>query len=260
MLICKNCSNQQDEGKFCGLCGGPLIDGDQTESEFTSNSTASVPQDIANDLPNKSVELVKNRSQIFGSFFQDYIRNPFFIFESLAGEFTNGLISILLNIILLSLSMTILSNNFIGNYVNFSVIGTFFNAFLILSVGLSLPIGLVFVIDKFFGSKNKLKAIIAIFGGHMLPILILSGLAFILSILKSNTFTSFLIFIIFIIMTVFLPLYLVSLLVSRRQDSIDPFYSYLIYIIVSFIGLIITTSIIVDSAIGRVLDELMYFL
>ncbi len=137
-MKCKNCGNEQDNGKFCGKCGMPL---EQVESTAIVESTTEVPTVIesvevtetgsttiestpvvsaeplipvskvipeattAQPQANEQVERVKDTSKKYIEYIKEFAANPSRIFKTEENQFTNALITIA--IILLLASYTI---------------------------------------------------------------------------------------------------------------------------------------------------------
>lgn len=275
MMICKECGNEQGEGKFCGLCGGDLVEKQEDlnleeevgqedliidplpKEEKTSEDSRA--QTELNNQVNESVEMAKEKLSTFLGFFKTYIKRPMNILGNAQEEFINGIISIVFNFLVLSLTISLVGKNTLGIYTNYSVIGNLFKTFIVLAISIILIGGFSFVLNKFFGVKIGYKEFIAIYGAYMLPIIILSVLSLLLSIISSNAMAITLTLIAISLSILVIPNYLVIILLSRSRSSIDPFYGQIIYLVGAAIVNVILITVVIDSALGDVLNNMNYY-
>src|SRR5690625_2922728 len=101
ILICSNCGNEQEVGKFCGKCGGAL--GQESANEIKEPSESSDVEQAQEEIAvsqatgqgtitadaNESMEKVKQTSQAFGNYIKQYLKQPASIFTNSEREFTN---------------------------------------------------------------------------------------------------------------------------------------------------------------------------
>lgn len=214
---------------------------------------------------NDTVERVKETSKEFWSYFIYYLKQPSHIFKKHKTEFVNGLINIIAMLILLSLSSYFLTKNFMMaasyGYVTgvpfFSIFGNtlFFGALFIV-----LIVAILFAINKLFGPGYSFKEILSIYGGHLSLATVLAASAFILLLVKANLIGMILIALVLGLAITSAPIYLISSLLTQKSKSLDPYYGYLIYTVAVGIGVFILFTILADSAIGGLLDDLSYYL
>lgn len=288
-MKCSNCGFEQDVGKFCSKCGGEILpqsqDGSTKEyvaaSEASSNnepaasshvnhqtSTSQAPVTPANsgtNTTNDSLERVKETSRAYGGFFMNYVKHPSQVFTKKSSELTNGLISIGIMVVITLLTFNILIKNQLGGFSGYgpSFMSIFFNGLFGMAIVLGIVITLLFLINKLFGTDSTYKDVVSIFGAHMTPVIVVSALAFLLAIFKSNTFAAFLLFLVLMLIVSIVPLYLISSLLTRRPKGIDPLYGYLLYILAFIITFMIVMSIMIDSALGdmiEIIDGLVYYM
>lgn len=222
-----------------------------------SSSTASQNAQAENDM----VEKMKETSKEFWSYFTYYLKQPSHIFAERGNEFTNGIINIVAMLFLFSLSTYFLFRNFMSATMgSFSPSVPFFpifgNTLFFTAIFILLVIGILFGINKLFGSEYSFKEIISIYGGHLSLTTIVVAAAFILLLVKANLIGMILIAIVFGLAITTTPLYLISSLLTRKSKSLDPFYGYLIYTVAVAVGFIILFTILADSAVGGLLDDL----
>lgn len=281
MLQCKDCSSKQAEGKFCGSCGGQLVQMSEKESSEVEQPEQAAAQPVqaeeevsasevtteASTSPssNEIVEQAVGVSKEFSSYFKEYIKEPSLIFPKKENEFKNGLISTALVALLIALTVSGLYRNIAYNemYYSFvdmpSPISMFGSILLFMVIAIIVTLALLFIINKFFGTESSFKEITSIFGVHMLPVNILALLSFILVLIKSNTTGWILLFIAFGLVISMIPIYLINSLLTQSSKGVDPFYGYLLYLIAVGITYTVLFAIFVDSAIGNFLNSIPYW-
>lgn len=266
-MKCVHCGSQQDDGKFCGQCGGELISANESQPAspglgavtHSEVKQASVTVNHHSHGNSDSFDKLKDTSRAYGGFFKSYVRQPSQIFLSRSRESTNGFISIGLTLLLIALTFnTILSNLLTYYHYKPSFVSVLIYVSIYLLVLVAAVISSLFLINKFFGTDCAYKDMISIFGIHMTPVAVVSAAAFILSIIKSNDFALLLLVISILLMFYLIPLYIISSLLTRRPKGLDPLYGYLIYIVVVGIVFIVVNSVMLDSAIGQMLEEFMW--
>ena len=278
-MICVNCGQQQESGKFCGKCGTkfeatgaqPEVTaiGSKTTKPVPSQSTtaelaattATTEQPTATPIepaePNIYIEKTKTKSKLYIKYFMQQLKVPALAKSQGETQFSNGLISICLLAVLIGLSF-------------FAAIGTasfyapsFFSIFIgILFFSLAsmtLVVVTLWLINNFFGPQYSFKSIISLYGGHLSPVLLVGVASLLLMLLKSFTFGSLTIILVFMFSISLLPLYLISGLLTKKSNSVDPLYGYIIYIAAFSIFFMIFTVILADSTIGYLLNDFQSF-
>lgn len=270
MLVCEVCNLKQEEGKFCGGCGGKLI---EVPDEMQEVNQVQQPIDevaVSREVPvavntREPMEKVMETSKVFGAYFMDYLKHPSRIFSKPERELKNGIIGILILAFLISISFYMLVNNYthqVYSYLGGSssvFLSVFGNALIFIVIAIAIIISILFLINAFFGKAYTFKQMISIYGAHMTPAIVIVGLTFILALLKSNTFGTILLFVTIGLMLTTIPLYIISSLLARNPKGIDPLYGYMLYLISVGIAFSIFISVMLDSAIGGFLDDIMYW-
>lgn len=257
MLTCSECGTEQHEGRFCGDCGGLLIaEGEVEGSSLEQMAQAEVvvsqepPTPVTSTGTNDSMDKVMETSKAYGAFFTQYLKQPSLIFSKATDEFKNGLISIAVVAVLLSLAFYhMIKVDYYGMGSSFlSVAG---NALFVIIIFIGIIVSILFVINKFFGENLTFKEITTIYGAHMSPVIILTGVTLLLVVARSLAFGSILLFITMSLITVIVPMYLISSLLTRQSKGTDPLYGFLIYIVSVGISFFIVFAIFVDSVVNQ---------
>ena len=265
-MICVNCGHQQETGNFCGKCGAKLNEtsGQTNESIVDIESAATNPQPnqqtappVEPAEPNVYVENVKEKSKLYFQYFMQYLKNPAHVYKRGEAEFPNGLTSIIILGVLLGLSFFTLINN--GGFYDPSFFSVFGGILFFSFVSMGLVIVALLLINNFFGPQHSFKSIVSLYGGHLSPILLIAAASLLLMLLKSYTFGSLALVIIFMFLISLLPLYLISVLLTKKSSGLDPFYGYVLYIVTFSILFGIFTVILADSTIGGFIDEFYYY-
>src|SRR5690625_6856257 len=72
---------------------------------------------------------------------------------------------------------------------------------------------------------------VSVFGAHMVPVIVVGGISLLLVLVKSNTAGSIAVSITIAFSITAIPIYLISNLLSKRPQAVDPLYGYLLYVV-----------------------------
>lgn len=262
-MTCTNCGHSQDEGKFCGKCGTklestPLMENVAVNEQAATTVSHEQPiQQTVTAEPNIHVEKIKDQSKMYGSYFTRQLKRPALSFNQLPTEFTNGIISIVLLVMLISISFVTFIKSFVGEYGP-GFLSIFTNTFIFSIIAIGIVTLSLFMISRFFGPQLTFKSICSVYGGHLSPLLIASVVSILLMFLKSYTYGNILLSIVFLFAVFILPLYLISSLVTKQSSSIDPLYGFMLYIAAFSILFFIFVTILADSSLGEYINRMMY--
>lgn len=282
MKNCKACGNIQETGNFCGKCGTSLSEMNERVQETAATEVAPNPRGgqsqqtyspppIVHTQPSVHVEKMKAQSKMYGAYFINYLKHPASVLSTGTREFVNGIISIALFAIIISLSVYSLLAGLIDVYLGdvsslFSIeevgpsfFSTFFSMLIIILVLIIISLFSMFIVVKVFGPGHSFSELVAFYGVHILPLIVISFVALILLLFKSFTFGSFLIALSLIVALSLIPYYLVSRMLAFQPKSVDPMYSYLMYIVLSVVLFTILTFVVADSTIGQIMSEVFEY-
>lgn len=278
-MICVNCGHQQASGKFCGKCGTKFEStGVQPEVAATgAQPTEPVPNQsmtaepatttveteqptatpIAPAEPNVYIENTKQKSKLYFKYFMQQLKEPALAKNQGEAQYSNGLISICLLAILIGLTFFAA----IGSASSYapSFLSIFIGMLVFSLAAMGLVVVTLWLINNFFGPQHSFKSIISLYGGHLSPVLLVGIASLLLMLLKSYTFGSFTLFLVFIFSITLLPLYLISVLLTKKSSGLDPLYGYIIYIVAFSIFIMILMFILADSTIGGLLENFEYY-
>lgn len=293
-MKCTDCGLEQEEGKFCGQCGAslPVVDhkglnveqvvvhhapnesAGQDRVEQATGMDSSLQGSSSNsqgvEVNKDAMDKVKHTTKAYWTYFIEYLKHPSLIFSKKEESFKHGLISIVIVAFLLALSTSMLVRNltrlayrdfgamFSDYYVGPSIFSIFWYALVFVVISMAIILFLLFVVNQLFGTAYSLKEITSVYGAHLVPVIVVTGIAFLLIVLKSYTFGGYLLLIAFALAVTTFPVYLISSLLTRRSKSLDPLYGYLIYLVLMGIAFSIFAFILMDSAFGQMLDEIDY--
>ncbi|MER2090420.1 MAG: hypothetical protein ABS920_11835 [Sporosarcina sp.] len=271
-MNCVNCGNSQEVGKFCGKCGTPFAPvNNETATPEQAATTANrageghmhqapntaqaqqMPQPAPVE-PNIHVEKIKAQSKMYGGYFMQHLKRPSHAFNQSQEGFVNGLISVILLGVVFALIVSAVSSSFLSSYGP-SFISVFGSTIISVLIVVGLPIVTLFIINKLFGPQLSFKSIISIYGAHLSPLLIGSGAALILILLKSFAFANVILATVLMFAIFILPLYLISVLLTKKStNTLDPLYGFILYLVLFTILFIIFITILADSALGQFID------
>ncbi|WP_062108881.1 CHY zinc finger protein [Bacillus niameyensis] len=291
-MLCPNCGHEQNAGNLCDKCGSAfdqdeanseveIPNEDQKENSSSSNDSHLSPavQEVQSAQAETAtakaqtvgtddhVEKVKEKSKQYWNYFLHFLKHPTKIFEMQNSEWVNALISIGIFVLFVSWTPILLVRSFIrGGFGDMGflfikeVAGYFITGFISIFIFSLLSIAIVtfslFIISKFFGPNISYKDIISHYGALFNPALILIILSFLLVLLKSQFIGTMLLTIALVIALSVVPLYLMGKYLAKESKLIDPFYAFLLYMVLSVTLFSIVSGIIMDTTAGSIFNQL----
>lgn len=247
MLKCIDCGYEQPTGKFCGDCG----------SKFEESNVLHNPR-RATTVPAKTNVLVEQlivQAKAYRSYFLRQLKNPALAYEHGEAGIANGLISMLLLGILVTLSLfTALRQSLANGFLSF-----FGGAFIFTLLAITIALIALYVTTSSLGPQQSIKTILSLYGAHLPPLLIGATASFLLMVIKSYTYGHLLLSLVFLFAILLVPLYLLSALILKNPTTIDPFYIFIVYLLAYSILFSLFIILIADSAIGGYVSELLYW-
>src|SRR5699024_4470681 len=265
-MKCPKCENEQSEEIFCESCGASLSEAnpavnDATEAEAELETKEVVQENKAQAETNETVEKVKEVSTAYLKYFMTFLKKPSKEQANPAANFINGLISVGLINLILSFSLYSLSKIDLCIFSSGPSFGKFFfSSLLFLLIIMAITVGLIFVTSVLFGQKKlNIQEALSIYNGKLNPMILLSAVALIMALLDAKTFAYYLLS--FIVLAIFLliPLYIVKNIISKSEQSFDPFYLYISYTIAFLFVISVIASIFTDVESLQVIMSLFKF-
>lgn len=290
-MKCEKCNHHQDSGKFCGKCGGKLIELTEQAQEVTQTEQAAQQEQVEqaatvepevtewkqeqantgqttqqsqteqgftqqtqanqDQAPNQHIEQVKETSKAFGNYYVRFIKQPSAIFTD-STQFVNGAIALLLFSLLFGIVTGVAIPSEMREALEISFISIFFNLFIFAIVILAAVILSTFLVFRFFGQEKSFKDIVNYYGVLSLPATSILPLTFILFLLGSYRFGYLTLILSFSLVASILPAYLVSSFQAKGAKTIDGIYGYLIYVGIYALLTFIIYSIILDSFMTKI--------
>ncbi|WP_188206798.1 zinc ribbon domain-containing protein [Alkalibacillus aidingensis] len=250
MLTCKNCQHQQVSGKFCEECGTPLENLHNTEGNPGSLPNEQLEQTQVNNQQqgqNNQLDNIKAHTQNYFDFFKNILKNPNLALEKSDQSYLNGIITLVILSITLSLGLYFLLNGlFEQTFGGFGFVDgeseslpffqittrLVFGALLIIASGLA---GLWITLK--IGKVNlSFTTILAQYGALAVPFTILSILSILTGLSTSVQLTFLLVSIALFVFTFLAPVILSFYhLIKTNENSQIIYLSIGSYIITSFI-------------------------
>ncbi|MFG6147756.1 hypothetical protein [Halobacillus sp. B23F22_1] len=172
-MTCNKCNNEQDSGKFCGVCGSPLEQA--AGAEYSAAAVESSPEKTA-AVNSESMEKVKQFSGEFSQSSLRLLKRPAAAFQLGESAFMQGLVTLIIYSLAYTLSIYFLANSLfkqMGSFLMESQSLPFFELssrlFLLSLIGVAISVFSIFIISKGLKLSISIKRLIAQFGGLLTP-------------------------------------------------------------------------------------------
>lgn len=250
MKTCSTCGHVQNDGNFCGKCGGKLEGAAEVQAAAVSQEQQPVQQN------SEQLDKLKEQSKMYFGYFMQQLKTP-----TGKTDLKNSLISIGLYILLTVIAVYSLINRLFSNSYSYyiespSFIQIFFYAAIFFIILNAIGVTSVFLTSKFFSENLSFKEVINRFGGYYALPIVLSVVGIVLSFLKSYSIAMICIYFGLIIAFGLIPVFVMIRQLSLKSKGIDSFYAYMFYLVLNVIFGAIIGLLIADSAIGEMLDYL----
>ncbi|MFY3792743.1 Yip1 family protein [Ureibacillus sp. MALMAid1270] len=230
------------------------------QQPYQQNGQYQQPYQQAPAQPNVHVERVKDQSKMFFSYFGEYLKSPSTIFGRGESQFVNGIISIVLYAIIFGLSLFFVANQFVSAFsmgaynAGSQFFQIFFSGFIAIIILVALVIVALLIINKLFGPDVSFKELISNYGALIIPSLLLLALAAIFLVINVYNFAMIFFMISLFIALIAVPLYMITRLLGTRSKTIDPFYAYILYIVLFSVFYYILNNIFLSNTIGQYMN------
>lgn len=270
MKNCLTCGHSQEEGKFCGKCGAPLESSvlEQAATINDMNDYQDQPQSqFAKTVQETSqssdqIELIKKQSKLYINHFLEQLKNPSANLN-VEAAWKNNIISMVIYVIITALSVFMLLKRFTSGGFGFfesygpSIIQVIFYMSLFLTLLIAINVLAIFLTSKLFSENLSFRNIISKIGNYYALPIAITILSILLGLLKSYTYSIFMLYAGFTLAIVIIPIFVMINLLSNTSKIIDNFYSFIFYLVVTGVLSAIIFSFIIDSAIGDYLGFLL---
>lgn len=253
-MICKNCGQDNQEGKFCQSCGANLA-GDSNEEtaavvETHGDNTHHSSQTEKESNLNEYLEKTKDISKTYFSYFTRVLKSPLTESQTIRKEeFVNGIITIVLYALLIPL-MAYLSLGSARHYMASPFFNVFFKPALGYTVFIFLIAGFSFLAIQLGKAKADIKDVIARFGALLVPFIVIFVIAFILALLQTGFYAVVLSLGLMGSIMAVPPL----VIYSYKKDvkgGLDTLYGVLLTYILTSITLGIMSAILIENILGN---------
>ncbi|GAB3795676.1 hypothetical protein [Virgibacillus kimchii] len=277
MLVCSKCNNEQESGKFCGVCGAELeavqnkAEASQPiEAEPIVSQTGADQAAAAQPQLQETTEAVKSGLSQYWAYATGLLKNPAHAFQLNENHLVNGIISIALYVITFSLSIYFLinslANQFSGGLLGESVRLPFFAVnFRLVLVALLLflvAFGSALAITKLAKNQESFKLIISQYGGLIVPFIALHLVAVIGGLSTSVQLTMVPLVISLTIVILYIPVLFVYEKVSKINSQGQKIYlSLAVLVLISVIFYVLGESMFAGmlEEIEYMIDDLAYY-
>lgn len=258
MLVCNQCNNEQETGKFCGACGGSLqLDGGETAAPSANQAAATT---TAQPQTQQTTETIKNGLSEYWNYFLNLIKNPTRAFQLNESHFINGLINIGLFAVAFSLSVYFFMNSLLG-FLGESL--PFFQVNLSLLFGVLLFIiisaGSALAMTKAGKNQDSFKTFIAQYGGLFAPFTALNVIAVLGGLMGVIALTLIPLTVSLSIAFFFVPVLFVFEKLSALNNSGQKVYLSLATLILISFGTYIIGEMMVFEFIDELQNSFLFF-
>lgn len=188
---------------------------------------------------------MKGKAIKYWNFVLGYMKNPVNVFQQDQNEFGNGVMTTILFAVIAGICQFAIQTQEGASFL--TVVS---ETALFLMIGVAIASTSLFVINKLFSAELSIKAIIGIYGTHMIASLILVCITYILILVNFTAFGSMLLIVLTTYTIFLLPLYILSKLLSQHATNMDPLYSYISYIVMFAILYSIYLHAVTDQGIS----------
>ncbi|MGE7911096.1 hypothetical protein [Lysinibacillus xylanilyticus] len=267
MKNCLACGHAQEEGRFCGKCGTPFENA-ALEQAATMNSIKDEQQSQyaktvqGTTQNNEQIELIKKQSKLYFNYFLEQLKMPSANFN-VDATWKNSITSMIIFVVLTALAVFALIKTFFSGGLGFfesfgpSFIQVFFYMSLFITLLIAISVFAIFLTSKLFSESLSLTNVISKIGGYYTLPIVIMVISILLGLLKSFTYSIIMIYIGVTLTIGFIPIFVMIKLLSNKSKTIDSFYGFIFYLIVTSVLSWIIFSFIIDSAIGEYLNFLL---
>ncbi|RPF54237.1 zinc ribbon domain-containing protein [Aquisalibacillus elongatus] len=258
MLVCENCQHQQDSGNFCENCGTPLTSDVHNSQEETAATTSAESQ-------NNQMDNIKYHTKNYLDYVVSLIKNPTMSLNQPKSSFINGIITLVLMAIVLSLGFYLLINGFykqtFGGYMGEPSTLPFFSFFFRMAFSLLLIIlaGLVALVAvlKIGKADVSFQEALAQYGAFSVPFTAVSALTILTGLATAPQLTLILFFIGFIAFISLAPVIISFHHLSQLGEKVQYVYLSIGSFLLTNLIIYILFRIYLESTLNQI-DQIMY--
>lgn len=275
MKVCEACGHTQETGNFCGKCGTKLIENKSLQVHAADEEAATYAdrgqepvqqtqqQDITPEQPSQKseqIEKIKQDSKLYWNFFLTQLQKPSGHLSK-SKDVQNGVISMILFILITVIALyTIVKKLFGTSYFFEDMVPSFFQMLLSVSLAILIMVGInllsLFVTTKLFSENLSFTTLISQLGGFYVIPIILSSLGLFFSLIKSFQIASLVLYLGLFVAIGLIPVFIILRQLQREVKSIDRFYAFLFYLVVTLALFWIVILIFADSTLGEFISIL----
>lgn len=180
-MICQNCKEETEQGKFCTSCGAALTDESAATTEPMESSeiveTEQIQETVEPNEPNQFMEQLKDTGANFGKFFLTHITRPSDASKANSANLISGIITMVLFSLIIALNI----------YIMFDFV-LFYDSFVVPLLKNVILFGLVatitFAAAKVSIQDVSISDVIAKYGAYLIPFLLLYVVGILFSVVK----------------------------------------------------------------------------
>ena len=262
MQHCHACGYQQPQGNFCGGCGTALmIDPVQAtdtlpESPSPSNSTVVQyqPKKRSNSQPAQPNRL-QEELRAYLTYFKEKLKNPT---ESLTDSIPTK--TFIINLILLIVSAVLASYGLVGDMLGVFVDTRSFLMSMTLLYSLFMVISFIatYLATYFFADSKGVLGTFKTLSGFYPVAIALNTVSFLLGVAGAEKMAFFLFGMAILLVCILIGAFVTVDAVRQCSKSVNGFYAYVVYFLISFVILSYVSSSIAQSIIDDFISSLPF--
>lgn len=263
MQNCHACGYEQQLGNFCGSCGTPLIS--DTAQIISPISESAAPPHI--EAPSRykpkrrsaSQDVQPNKLQVevraYLAYFKAAIKNPTNALEATlpAKTFATTLILLIISAVLATYGLT---GDVLGVFVDR---GSFLLSMALLySLLMIISLITTYLVTYFFAESPGVLGTLKVLSGFYPVVIILNAACFLLHLLGTTKLALFLFVIAVLLVCILIGAFVTVDAVRQSSKSINGFYAYIMYFLVSFVMLAYVSSTIARSILDNFMKSVSF--
>ncbi|GAA0469597.1 hypothetical protein [Alkalibacillus silvisoli] len=268
-LVCENCQHQQEEGRFCENCGKPISNdsGSNESPDQQEDQSQDQGQSQASESKSSNAQLdqAKNFTKNYWEYFISTLKNPNLALKQQESSYINGIITLVIMSLTLSLGVYFLLNGLFSQLVGgFGVDESvpFFGTVSRLVLGTILIAGtglLALIISLKIGKVNQsFKTTLAQYGALAVPFSVLAILSIITGLSTSAQFTLILLFASLIAFTLVAPVLLTTYNLTKSGENGQFVYNSIASFFMTVIFMYILFNFYIDSLVNNLENMVMF--
>lgn len=271
MLICPSCHNEQESGKFCGVCGeklesaaananavatqeGPVNTGASRQAaDAETAGTAETGQ-----RQNETADKIKNGLDNYWHYFLELMKNPTGALYVNEGQLLNGVITLIIFALASSISVYFLANSIVGGMISVPFFSFTFQLLFVAVVFLALAFASTLMMTKAAKNQDSVKTLLTQFGSLAVPFAAINIVAILAGLAGSSVFTMLLLAVSYALFLYFVPALFVYEKANQVSRNGHKVYISLAAVLIMTVLTFFVSGIMLSDMIDSIADMLSF--